>query len=169
MIYLQLLIVFFLAFIFYQDLKYRAVYWICFPLLALFLLVSKYLLIGLEQTLLDAGIGLLFMGSQLLLLWGYFSIKNGKAINLSKSHLGWGDVLFLLTIVCYLSPANYIIFYVFSLILVLLYTLIFRLLNSKHNEQIPLAGLQAALLGITMLITYFTPGFNVYDDSWIYF
>jgi len=38
-----------------------------------------------------------------------------------------------------------------------------------NNKHIPLAGLQAALLGIVMIIDYVTPGLTLYDDGWLYF
>lgn len=169
MIWLQIAILSGLAFIFYQDMKYRAVYWVCFPILAALLFVVKYQYTGIEQTLTDAGFTLSFLLIQFAILWGYFSLKHKKAVNLTKDYLGWGDVLFLITIVCYLSPANYVLFYVGSLILVLFYVITANLLNSKASPQIPLAGLQAALLGILMTVELCKPVIKLYDDSWIYY
>lgn len=169
MILLQIVMILCLAFICYQDLLYRAVYWFCFPVLAAVMFMLKYNLSGLEEALAQAGYGLAFLIVQLAILWIYFSIKKKTFINLTNDYLGWGDVLFLAAIACYLSPANYVIFYVISLIAVLLYTLTAALLSDKaRNPHIPLAGLQAALLVLMMLIDYVSPKFMLYDDSWLY-
>lgn len=168
MLLLQVFTLIVLFAIFYQDMKYRAVYWICFPLLALSLFLMKYQLSGLEQAITDALLVLAFLVVQFILLWGYFSLKNKQAINLTSSHLGWGDILFLLAIIFYLSPVNYLLFYVSSLMSVLVYALITKGLNKENHQRIPLAGLQALLLGAAISIDHFLPGFNLYDDSWIY-
>lgn len=159
-----------LAFICYQDLAYRAVYWWCFPVLAILMASLKYNLSGPAETLSHAGYGIAFLTFQLAILWIWFSIKNKALINLTSNYLGWGDILFLVAIAFYLSPVNYIVFYVISLIIVLLYTLITGLFSNKQNHShIPLAGLQAALLGLLMLVDYISPKFTLYDDNWLFF
>jgi len=170
MFLLQVVMMICLAFICYQDLEYRAVYWWCFPVLAVLMFTLKYKLSGLETTLNHAGYGITFFAFQLSILWAYFSIKNKEFVNLTNDYLGWGDILFLIAIAFYLSPGNYIVFYVASLIVVLLYTLIVMWLSNKdRNPHIPLAGLQAAILAILMLIDYTVPKFMLYDDSWLFF
>lgn len=170
MILLQVVMLLSLAFICYQDLVYRAVYWLCFPVLAGVMFMLKYKLSGLQEALTNAAYGLAFLLVQLLVLWSYFSIKNKKVINLTNDYLGWGDVLFLAALPFYLSPVNYILFYVASLIAVLLYTFVVASLKDKaSNPHIPLAGLQAALLVLAMLVDFVSPKFMLYDDSWLYF
>lgn len=170
MILLQIVMILCLAFICYQDLLYRAVYWFCFPLLAAVMFMLKYNLSGFQEALTQAGYGLAFLIVQLTILWIYFSIKKKTLINLTNDYLGWGDVLFLAAIAFYLSPASYILFYVISLIAVLLYTLLAARLSDKaRNPHIPLAGLQAALLVLMVLADYVSPKFMLYDDSWLYF
>ncbi|TCC97713.1 hypothetical protein EZ444_07295 [Pedobacter hiemivivus] len=170
MVLLQVVMLLCLAFICYQDLVYRAVYWLCFPVLAAVMFMSKYNLKGLQEAFINATYGISFLMVQLLILWSYFSIKNKKVINLTNDYLGWGDVLFLAAIPFYLSPVNYILFYVISLIAVLLYTIVVASLKGKtNNPHIPLAGLQAGLLVLVMLVDFVSPKFMLYDDSWLYF
>lgn len=169
MIWLQIAVLFCLVFICYQDILYRAVYWICFPVLAILLMGMKYKLLGIEQTLLDAGYGALFLVFQLCILWIYFSVKNKRIVNLTEEYLGWGDILFLVVIVFYLSPVNYVVFYVLSLIMVLLYVATTNVLSKKANKQIPLAGLQAVLLAVLLLMEMYVDRLRLYEDSWIYF
>lgn len=169
MFFLQTTILVGLAFVFYQDMRYRAVYWICFPILAFLLFGLKYSLTGLENGITEAGYGLLFLLIQLLLLWIYFSAKNRKLVNITNDYLGWGDILFLIVITFYLSPGNYILFYVGSLILVLIYALFIRYSGERNsNKHIPLAGLQAILLALLMGIDYLLNTFTLYSDGWIY-
>ncbi|WP_124582128.1 hypothetical protein [Pedobacter sp. KBW06] len=149
--------------------RYRAVYWICFPILAILLFGLKYSLTGLWDALTETGYGLLFLLIQLLFLWVYFSVKNRKVVNLTNDYLGWGDILFLIVITFYLSPGNYVLFYIGSLILVLLYSIgMGGLQAKKSNKHIPLAGLQAMLLALLMITDYFFKAFTLYSDGWIY-
>lgn len=168
MLLLQLFILACLSIICYQDMRYRAVYWICFPVLCTMLFFLKENHSGIKDSLMDTAYGMLFFGAQLLLLWVYFSLKNKKVVNITSRYLGLGDILFLIAITFYLSPVNYILFYVASLILVLIYTLTRQLFIKKDNPEIPLAGLQALLLGFCLVFSIVQPGLKLYTDVWIY-
>lgn len=88
---------------------------------------------------------------------------------LTSGYLGWGDVLFLLAISFYFSPFNYILFYVLSLLIVLIYTVITGLIDNKGKQlEIPLAGLQALILCMILILSIFYPNVILYDDTWIY-
>lgn len=169
MVSLQIIVFLSLVFIFYQDMRYRAVYWICFPVLAMLLFNLKYRFTGFLNGLTDAGYGLSFLLIQFLFLWIYFSVKNRRMINLTNDYLGWGDILFLIVITFYLSPGNYVLFYICSLILVLIYAILQKYsLEKKSNKHIPLAGLQAMLLALLMITDHLFNAFTLYSDSWIY-
>lgn len=168
MLLLQLLVLVCLGSICYQDIRYRAVYWVCFPILSILLFYLKQDHTGIKDALIESGYTFLFFGIQLLLLWTYFSFKHRKPVNITTNYLGLGDILFLIAIAFYLSPVNYIIFYVASLIIVLIYTLIQRVLSQKDNTEIPLAGLQALLLGLILIFSIVKPSLRLYNDAWIY-
>jgi len=168
MLLLQLLIFISLGLICYQDMRYRAVYWICFPVLSVLLFFLKKEYAGFSIALTESCYGLLFIGAQVFLLWLYFSMKNKRLVNITRNYLGLGDILFLLAIAFYLSPVNYILFYVGSLIIVLLYTLTQHVLLKKVNPEIPLAGLQALILGVVLIFSIINPSLKLYTDSWIY-
>ncbi len=156
-----------LLFLFYQDMKHRAVYWIVFPILLILLfLVSK------EQdyfpiVLTNSFVNILFLLIQLILLTGYFSIKKKQWINLLNSYLGLGDVLFLLTIAFYFSPANFLVFYIISLLLVLLATILFFSQNTQRTFKIPLAGLQSLFFALILLMDWNNNSLNLQNDQWI--
>lgn len=168
MLLLQLLILICLSVIFYQDMQYRAVYWICFPILAVLLFFVKYKFSGMAESLTDAIYGLSFFAVQLFLLWVYFAVKNRKPVNITKHYLGIGDILFLMAAAFYLSPVNYVVFYILSLIVILMYTLIKRFFIKEDSPYIPLAGLQAVILGLVLVFSIFKPGIVFYNDNWIY-
>lgn len=168
MLFLLCAILIVLCTIVYQDFKYRAVYWICFPLLAVLFGVYRIIANGLPGLLTD----LLFTGGflllQLLILWLYFVIKYRKPVNLTNGYLGWGDILFLLAVCFYLSPVNYIVFYVVSLIVSIFYALVTRLITKKEELTIPLAGIQAFLF-VMILIAGMLMHVNFYEDSGIFY
>jgi len=168
MLIISLSILLCLGFICYQDMRYRAVYWICFPVLAALLFVLKQQEMQWKEALIETGYGIVFFGTQLVLLWIYFSLKNRKLTDITSGYLGLGDILFLMAITFYLSPVNYILFYIGSLIVVLIYTLGQRIFLKKEEPEIPLAGLQALLLGLVLIVSIVQPGLQPTNDSWIY-
>ncbi len=152
MLILQLFLLMILVLMAWQDFKFRAIYWWLFPLLLVGLLWLK--IDGGEQAtipfnLLTNG---LFLSAQFLLLSLYFSIKERKWVNLFKAYFGLGDLLFLLCLTVYFSFLNYILFYIATLFLVILITVLTRLLSLKANTTIPLAGWQALMLCLLMLL-----------------
>lgn len=165
---LQLLIMICLGMICYQDMRYRAVYWICFPVLAVLLFTLKSHTLQPAAALQDSLFGVCFFGLQLLLLWIYLSAKSRKPVHLTRDYLGLGDILFLLAAAFYFSPAGYVIFYIASLIMVLLYV-VFRNWRREENDlEIPLAGLQALMLAGVLLASVFIPEFRLPLDRLSY-
>jgi hypothetical protein len=155
MLVLQILSLFGLTFVVYQDFKYRGVYWICFPVLAVLLSGIKILGSGLDVFFTDGLITISFLLLQLFVLWGYFAIKHSKIVNLTKGHIGWGDLLFLLVMCLYLSPVNFILFYILSLSCALLFALFINIILNRKSITIPLAGIQALLFVGFLTVEWF--------------
>ncbi|CAM4114926.1 Type IV leader peptidase family protein [Pedobacter westerhofensis] len=168
MLFLTLFVLLCLGFICYQDMRYRAVYWICFPLLAISMFILKLDNATWKDALIQSLWALAFFGIQLFALWGYLSLKHKQIVNITRNYLGLGDILFLWAIAFYLSPANYILFYIASLILILIYTIARRIVQKNANPEIPLAGLQALLLSMILIVSVINPNLQPYTDSWIY-
>lgn len=154
-----------MLYLFYQDLRYRAVYWFVFPIL--FVLLSWYVLqlTAFDEVLINAAFNLGFFLMQLLLLSLYFSLKHKSLVNITRQFLGWGDVLFLVCITVCLSPGNYMVFYIGSLILIAIPALIVN--KSTSQQKIPLAGLQALLFAGTLIADWCSPAINLNSDNWI--
>jgi hypothetical protein len=157
-----------LLLIFLQDLKGRAVYWFLFPLLALLLTViriQQHLVFVdfLRGALLNLG----FITLQLLTLTLYFSLKNRRWVNITAELLGWGDILFFLSIAFYLPFINYLFFYIVSLTGVLLAWLIWRSISQHKHPFIPLAGLLSLAVAGLLTADWWFKSFNLADDAWL--
>jgi len=157
-----------LLLIFVQDIISRSVYWIAFPLLAVLLVVFRLLNLQripviTETVLVNTG----FLLFQFLLVSAWFSFKQGKWTNITMGLLGWGDILFLVCISLYLSVANFLLFYISSLIAVLLTWLGYQLVAKSKDLKIPLAGLQALFFIAILLFTWWWIPYDLTSDDWL--
>ena len=111
---------------------------------------------------------LTFLLIQFFLLLMYLSIKNRRLITLTDGLIGWGDILFLLSLALYFSFLNFMLFYIFSLITVIAAWLTWQAFNNKQHEHIPLAGLQSLCFAIIFAYSWlFHPG-ALMNDSWLF-
>lgn len=107
-----------------------------------------------------------FFGLQLILLSAYFSLKNKRLIWIGQIGLGLGDILFLFLLCLYFPFLNYFTFYFISLIWSLLLFGVFIFFSGKKTVKLPLAGLQA-LLFIILLIISLIFDINLRSDTWL--
>lgn len=168
MIFLKILIIVTLLVVFVQDIKSRSVYWFLFPaLMGLFIsvrLLRQGLFIEIWQPVL---LNMTFLILQLLIVSVYFSIKNKHWINITTGLLGWGDILLLLSIACYLSVLNFLFFYMISLTGVLVIWLIWQLIAKQKNKQIPLAGIQSLIFAVFLATGWWCIPVNLTSDDWL--
>ena len=154
--------------IFIQDIKSRSVHWVLFPLLFILLGILhsiSYNVISEVWKTTAINFGFLFL--QMVLLSAYFSVKNKRFINLTDGLLGLGDILFLLSITVYLSILNFLVFYIVSLVLVLVTWLLMQFVSAKKNNEIPLAGMQAFIFIIILSCDWWLKMFNLTEDAWL--
>ncbi|QKJ31057.1 hypothetical protein HQ865_15275 [Mucilaginibacter mali] len=138
-----------------------------FPVLGIALFVQAYLKgTSYGYVLQNIGFDLCFLSIQLLLVSVYFSIKSRKWVWITREMLGWGDILFLVSIACYLSPVNYILFYVASLVLILVAYIAIRKYTHEQGH-IPLAGLQALLMAVILIANWQIASFDLTSDAWL--
>lgn len=164
----QGLILLVLLFIFFQDIICRSVYWFSFPVLAVLLTwlhwqADRNFAAIWTPSLINIG----FLIFQLLLVTIYFSIKHKKLVYITNELLGLGDVLFLLCISFYLSVLNFIIFYIISIVIVLLTWIVWQSLSPRKSKQIPLAGLQALVFAAFLTTDWYWLCFKLTDDNWL--
>lgn len=140
----------------WEDFCYRAVHvgwFIAFGLFGGVLTVWQYGWLNIWQNIL-LNIG--FVGLQLILTTIYFSFKKGKSINIADQYLGWGDIVFLVLSAVLLNPIWFVIYYTFSLIIVLVAFMIYRLLSNNPSNTIPLAGGMAICTMILLTFGWFS-------------
>lgn len=157
-----------LVIIVFQDFKHRAISWYLVPFTFLALLIKGLLTtsattIFLKDSLFNAA----FILVQLLLISVYISIKNKKRTNIVNSYLGIGDILFFVVLCMAFSPANFIVFFIVSLVLTLIGFIVYRIAVKSAKAEIPLAGAMALLLIMLIVAGKFIPGFNVYNDGYV--
>ncbi|MDT3403741.1 hypothetical protein QE417_002813 [Mucilaginibacter terrae] len=168
MLVVQILIIVFLAALFFEDMRYRAVHWFWFPLLIIasfFLHYFGNLPVSIFINRISTNGG--FIWAILILLTSYFSIKHRKFVNINDGLLGAGDILFWVVAGCYLSLLNFMLFYISSVILILLGWLIYQQFSESNNKRIPLAGLQSFLLASTISLSWFRLIPSVQTDDYL--
>jgi len=168
MLLTRILILLALLLVFVQDIKSRAVYWIVFPLLLVLFIVSD--LVN-HKTFGDLWPAILlnlgFLVLQLLIITCWFSLKEKRWVNVSMNLLGWGDILFLVTISFYLSFINFLFFHIVSLLLALTGWLIWQLFTSQKSKHVPLAGMQALALAVFLSGDWWLLHVDITTDTWL--
>jgi hypothetical protein len=151
-----------LAIIAYEDFRYRAVRIVWFVVAAAALLVLEWPRLYWIEPLINSGFILL----QVTLLTCYFSLKEQQWINITHHYLGLGDVFFWGLAAIWFSPVNFIVFFLGSLL-----AMILPLWGLYHRAgkdfRIPLAGIQAVVMGIWLLLDYYFQKHTHRYDGWI--
>ena len=156
-----------LVFIAWQDFKFRAVYWWLFVMLLAALAAAKYNQESWQVLQHDFTINVIFLSMQILFLQIYFSLKQCKIINLFKGYFGLGDLFFLVAIAAYFSFFNYLLFYLGSLLMVIIVNTALCYTAKSHDKKIPLAGEQAILLALLLIADQLSAEINLTNDTWL--
>jgi hypothetical protein len=142
---LHIAIVILLILVTYQDFKFRAVSWIIFPLLLIVIATENFINDHSQITAVDVGVNVIFILVQVIFLTLYLSVRQRRLVKVWDAYIGPGDILFFLVLAFYFTPFNFIGFYILSLLFtVLVVGIVGRF--SPRLQQVPLAGIQSALL-----------------------
>lgn len=129
----------------YQDFKQRAISWYWPVLLFLVSAYSGWVMYG-HEMLINSAFNLAF----LIIVFGtvtvYFSLKTKKLVNIFDVFVGWGDVVFLLALIPFFHPLDYVLFYTISAILSIVVALLMK------GKEIPFAG----ILSLILMLFFFT-------------
>lgn len=134
----------------WQDFKSRSITAWLLPAAGLLLVIAELFHTDMNAIWLHAGINLVLLMLQFLLLSAWISIRSRKLTNIVDSHIGLGDCLFLICMAPVLSPLNFCLLLTGGTFLSLLVHLMIRLVNPDSDSKIPLAG----YLGVVVL-TFF--------------
>jgi hypothetical protein len=168
MLLTRICILFVLLIVFVQDLKSRSVYWVLFPLLLVLFIISDLVSQkSIDELWLPVLLNLGFLVFQLLIITCWFSFKERQWVNISMNLLGWGDILFLVSISFYLSFVNFLFFHVVSLLLALTSWFIWQLFANKKSRHVPLAGMQALVLAVFLSSDWWLYHFDATNDTWL--
>jgi len=149
-----LLKVLLLLFIVWQDVTYRAVYWFLFPLLvALEIAAQTISIIPMDVYLLNVGLNVLMITIQIAVLYIYFKYIR-KIDNLFAKAFGLGDLLMLFCFACAFPFAGFILFCLITFVLSILLVLFVRLLKKDISASVPLAGIQAGIYCMLIIVNY---------------
>ena len=149
----------------YQDFTQRAVSW-----LLLFLLIPcqfglTYLTIGVEELLFNLGINAMLLVFQFLLLTVYFSLRSRGLTNIVNKFIGIGDLFFFIFLSMAFSPFNFILFFILSLLLILIFYAV-AMRGRLKQYKIPLLGNMSIIYLIVLTFEYLSSsGFDRFDDT----
>jgi hypothetical protein len=125
---------------------------------------ASYLTIGVEELLFNFGINTLLLIFQFLLLTVYFSLRTRSLTNIINKFIGTGDLFFFVFLSTAFSPFNFILFFILSLLLILIVYAI-ALKGNLKQYKIPLLGDMSIIYLVLLAIEYLHSGFNRFDDS----
>ncbi len=146
-----------LSIIFYQDIKYRAVWWFLFPTFLVSAGFLYFLNSPLEIMLLNLGLNLLVLTLILSISFLYARFK--MKVLFFKEAFGIGDLFFFLGLAVAFPTLSFIVILVFCLI----FSLILHLFLAHNSQQtVPLAGYASFFLILVYLSNWFLFYNNIY-------
>ena len=142
---------FLLAVIFFQDLRSRAIWWFLPPVLFGCFVILNWSETTVPGILLNAAFVTALIGFLVI----YIRFRFGKLQNPFKEHFGLGDFLFLLALTPLFQFREFIWFFTFGTLAVLVVHLAVYLF--KKTSTIPYAGYLALFTGFYLVTNRFYP------------
>lgn len=159
---------FLLGTIAWQDFRTRLITAWLIPACGFLLILHEATHAGLSSLCANAGWNFLLLLMQYVLLSLYVALRNGKWMRIVDSHIGTGDILFLVSVAPALSPPNFCLLITGGTVVALLvHTLIQRLFR-RGDLKVPLAGyLGVILLCVTLLTEMQIIPLQLSDSEWL--
>jgi len=150
--FVVLLIILTLGVILYQDMAFRKISVILFPVFFLLSLISALRTQNLDAVLLGILIDSLYLIVLMLVSYAYFHFRHG--VNKLTGIVGMGDLLFLFCATPLFDITQFIFFTSIGFLVSLIIHLLLRNLSSLYRAcpTVPLAGYLSLCLGIRILI-----------------
>lgn len=137
-----------MLFVFFQDLRLKAVYWFVFPIILGLSIWYSWEFMSWRQLAWNGAILFVLLAGLTL----YLSLKYGKAVNPFEGFFAWGDVLFLLAVLPLFNAYTFLFYFITGTLFVLLLHAALTLLK-KTDKEIPFAGYMAFYLGGLILFS----------------
>jgi hypothetical protein len=163
---LNTVIILLLVVLIYQDFTQRAVNWLLLFFLILCQFGLTYLMVGIEDLFFNIGINAMLLIFQMLLLTIYFSLRSRHLTNIINKFIGIGDILFFVFLSMAFSPFNFILFFILSLLLILIvYVVVMK--GRIKQYKIPLLG-NMSIIYLIMLAIEQVSCFDRFDDTQVF-
>lgn len=137
-----------LVFIYIQDLRHRMIYWPLLVLIFILPVVTRFSsLQEINMLLWYILVNSILVGWQVAGVYLYLRIRYGR-VHLTGAYLGWGDILFMIAVTSWFTPAYFLVFIVGGLFFSLAAALLMYATGrwKKEKDSVPLAGLLAVFL-----------------------
>jgi len=157
-----------LAVIIFQDFKYRQIFWLTLPVLFLIFTGQSIFFNGLKYAALYFMVNFCFL--VFIFLSGVLLVAVAKKASLPetfKTFTGIGDVLFFLVVCTAFSPFMYLAYCGLSALVAISGYLLYNSLVKNVQISSPFAGVMALLLVFFITIRQVNPAFDFYDDEMI--
>jgi hypothetical protein len=161
---INIIIIGLLIVIAYQDIRFREVSWLVFPIILVLNLIRGLMLMSPVQLLSIAGINMLFLVTQFLVLLLIMVLKNGLPIDFRNS-IGLADIFLLFASTLLFSNMNFICTYTGGLIFSLIVWGIKGICFPDRGKLIPLAGFFSLFLIMVMIFDILSGHFNSFNDN----
>jgi len=163
---IDLIIALALGYLAYQDWQYRAVSWVLYPFILVFIIIRATMLVTWYQLGTYALVNGMVLCFQFLGIFVFLWWRHKKTVNPLAGYFGLGDLLFWLLLAVGFSPVNFLFFHISSLILALtLHALLAKHKAYGPGKRVPLAGFQALFYIFVLFMPYVFPAFGRYNDA----
>lgn len=150
-VFLKLFICFVFFIIFWQDVKYRAVYWFLYPLAGALAFSINYLNTGLNVAITNTTTNIIINLVIIFITAAYSKFIAQKSF--LNTSIGIGDILMFIFLSATFATVTYTVLLVFSLIFSLSTHLLLK--HKATNSTVPLAGYMAIFFTSVYIVSFF--------------
>lgn len=138
----------------YEDIRFRFVRIMLFPVLATVLILDRIYAMSSGMLVANVIVNLLYLCILLGLTVLYVKLRKREAKFSFRQSIGSGDLFFLSVLACWFDPVNFIIFITVSLAVALCLHLILIRCSQfyRAKETVPLAGFQSLCFLVVFVV-----------------
>lgn len=149
----------------YQDFKYRAIHWLLFLFISIFLTIDGLKTISFTQYILNISFNILLIFLQFALLYLYYFFQGKNLKSIFFNIIGEGDILFIVILSLAFSWHSFLFYYILGLLFSVITWLLLKYSGIIHSELIPFAGLMAIFCTLLLIIEIIVPDFERFSDG----